>query len=97
LKNERPAYPSSKKKVEWDKLAAEVKKEEKDEKLEGDAALNKLFRDIYQNADEDMRRAMCKSFVESNGTVLSTNWKDIGSKKVEGSPPDGMEMKKWEY
>jgi len=35
--------------------------------------------------------------VESNGTVLSTNWKDVGSKKVEGSPPDGMELKKWEY
>ncbi|KAE8077780.1 hypothetical protein FH972_016309 [Carpinus fangiana] len=28
--------------------------------------------------------------------VLSTNWKEVGSKKVEGSPPDGMEMKKWE-
>ena len=43
---------------------------------------------------------MCVSFitqVESNGTVLSTNWKEVGSKKVEGSPPDGMEMKKWEY
>lgn len=24
--------------------------------------------------DEDQRRAMMKSFVESNGTVLSTNW-----------------------
>lgn len=35
--------------------------------------------------------------VESNGTVLSTNWKDVGSKKVEGSAPDGMEMRKWEY
>lgn len=35
--------------------------------------------------------------VESNGTVLSTNWQDVGSKKVEGSPPDGMELKKWEY
>lgn len=35
--------------------------------------------------------------VESNGTVLSTNWKEVGKKKVEGSPPDGMEVKKWEY
>jgi suppressor of G2 allele of SKP1 len=37
--------------------------QEKEEKLEGDAALNKFFRDIYSDADEDMRRAMMKSFV----------------------------------
>ncbi|KAF7138696.1 hypothetical protein RHSIM_Rhsim07G0087100 [Rhododendron simsii] len=107
-----PSYPSSKPRTkDWDKLAAQVKKEEKEEKLDGDAAVNKLFGDIYQSADEDMRRAMMKSFVsfefitlvlyaslvESNGTVLSTNWQDVGSKKVEGSPPDGMELKKWEY
>ncbi|KAH1082876.1 hypothetical protein J1N35_022637 [Gossypium stocksii] len=96
--NQRPVYPSSKpKRVDWDKIEAQVKKEEKDEKLDGDAALNKFFRDIYQDADEDTRRAMQKSFVESNGTVLSTNWKEVGAKKVEGSPPDGMEVKKWEY
>ncbi|KAJ0106076.1 hypothetical protein Patl1_17634 [Pistacia atlantica] len=94
--SQRPTYPSSKSKtIDWDKLESQVKKEEKDEKLDGDAGLNKLFRDIYQNADEDMRRAMTKSFYESNGTVLSTDWKDVGSKKIEGSPPDGMEMKKW--
>ncbi|CBI22624.3 protein SGT1 homolog isoform X2 [Vitis vinifera] len=96
--SQRPTYPSSKTRmVDWDKLEAQVKKEEKEEKLDGDAALNKFFRDIYKDADEDTRRAMQKSFVESNGTVLSTNWKEVGSKKVEGSPPDGMEMKKWEY
>lgn len=94
---QKPSYPSSKGKVDWDKLEALVKKEEKEEKLEGDAALNKLFSDIYKDADEDTRRAMSKSFLESNGTVLSTNWKEVGSKKVEGSPPDGMELKKWEY
>ncbi|CAD5174115.1 unnamed protein product [Musa acuminata subsp. malaccensis] len=94
VKSERPSYPSSKTKVDWDKLESEVKKEEKEEKLDGDAALNKLFRDIYQGGDEDMKRAMMKSFVESNGSVLSTNWKDVGSRKVEGTPPDGMEMKK---
>ncbi|TYH05878.1 hypothetical protein ES288_A08G114900v1 [Gossypium darwinii] len=96
--SQRPSYPSSKpQRVDWDKIEAQVKKEEKDEKLDGDAALNKFFRDIYKDADEDTRRAMQKSFVESNGTVLSTNWKEVGAKKVEGSPPDGMEMKKWEY
>ncbi|CAA2967500.1 Suppressor of G2 allele of skp1 [Olea europaea subsp. europaea] len=96
--NQRPTYPSSKpKRVDWDKLEAQVKEEEKEEQLDGDAALNKFFRGIYQDADEDMRRAMSKSFVESHGTVLSTNWKDVGSKKVIGSPPDGLELKKWEY
>lgn len=63
---QRPTYPSSKPKVDWDKLEAQMKKEEKDEKLDGDAALNKFFRDIYKDADEDTRRAMSKSFVESN-------------------------------
>lgn len=96
--SQRPTYPSSKSgAVDWDKLEAEVKKEEKSETLDGDAGLNKLFRDIYQDADDDARRAMRKSFVESNGTVLSTNWKEVSSKKVEGTPPDGMELKKWEY
>lgn len=95
--NQRPSYPSSRSTKDWDKIEAQVKKEEKDEKLDGDAALNKFFRDIYRDADEDTRRAMRKSFVESNGTVLSTNWKEVGTKEVEGTPPDGMELKKWEY
>ena len=95
-RGEKPTYPSSKPKItDWDKLEAQVKKEEKEEKLDGDAALNKFFREIYQDADEDTRRAMSKSFVESNGTVLSTNWKEVGSMKVQESPPDGMELKKW--
>jgi hypothetical protein len=33
----------------WDQLAHEVEVEEKDEKLEGDAALNRLFQQIYSN------------------------------------------------
>ncbi|GJZ12961.1 suppressor of G2 allele of SKP1 [Tanacetum coccineum] len=88
---QRPSYPSSKPTKDWDKLEALVKKEEKDEKLDGDAALNKFFRDIYSDADEDTRRAMSKSFVESNGTVLSTNWKEVGSKEVEGTAPDELQ------
>ncbi|KAJ8471471.1 hypothetical protein OPV22_025814 [Ensete ventricosum] len=96
-KEQRPSYPSSKSKIDWDKLEAQVKKEEKEEKLDSDASLNKFFQEIYQDYDDDVRRAMAKSFVESNGTVLSTNWNEVGSKKVESTPPDGMELKKWEY
>ncbi|CAO2204741.1 unnamed protein product [Urochloa humidicola] len=93
----RPSYPSSKGRKDWDKIEAEVKKAEKEEKLDGDAAANRFFQDIFSNADEDMRRAMTKSFQESNGTVLSTNWEDVGSKKIDPSPPEGMDLRKWEY
>lgn len=41
----KPEYPtSSKKPKNWDKIVADVAEEEKDEKLEGDAALNKYCR-----------------------------------------------------
>lgn len=54
-------YPTSRpKKTNWDAL---IKEELKDEKPEGDAALNALFQQIYRDGDEDQRRAMMKSFV----------------------------------
>lgn len=84
-------YPNSKG-TDWNKL----KLEEEEEKLEGDAALNKLFKDIYAKASDDNRRAMMKSFQESGGTVLSTNWADVGNREVKGEAPKGMEMRKYE-
>jgi suppressor of G2 allele of SKP1 len=39
--------------------------------------------------------AMMKSFEESGGTVLSTNWDDVKKDKVKGSAPNGMVMKQW--
>ena len=58
--------------------------------------MNRMFKGIYENADEDTRRAMNKSFQESNGTVLSTSWKDIGKERTECKPPDCMVEKKYE-
>jgi len=92
-------YPSSAKGAaktgrDWDKLAKDSGADE-EEKLEGDAALNKVFSGIYKNASDEQRKAMLKSFQESGGTVLSTNWDEVGKAPVKGSPPTGMEMKSW--
>ena len=62
---------------------------------EGDA-VNGFFKKLYGNADPDTRRAMMKSYTESNGTALSTNWSEVQKGPVETSPPDGMEAKSWE-
>ncbi|CAN9503063.1 unnamed protein product [Ophioblennius macclurei] len=79
----------------WDKMVVDLGEEEKNEKLEGDAALNKLFQQIYSDGSDEVKRAMNKSFMESGGTVLSTNWMDVGKRKVDMSPPDDVEFKKY--
>ncbi|CAG8625532.1 1408_t:CDS:2, partial [Paraglomus occultum] len=87
------SYPSSARKAKnWDALEKEIA-EDKDAP-EGDAALNALFQQLYRDADDDSRRAMMKSYVESNGTCLSTNWEEVKKDKVETKPPDGMVAKK---
>ena len=61
---EPPVYPSSStKKKDWDKIESEIKKEEAEEKPEGEAALNQLFQKIYSEGSDEIRRAMNKSFV----------------------------------
>lgn len=89
-------YPTSSHYTQkWDKMLVDISEEEKNENLEGDAALNKLFQQIYSDGSDEVKRAMNKSFMESGGTVLSTNWTDVGKRTIEMNPPDDVEFKKY--
>lgn len=92
----RNVYPSSNPRAKgknWDEIEKEL---EEEDKPQGEAALQALFRQIYSKADPDTRRAMIKSFQTSGGTVLSTNWKEVAAKDYETDrpAPAGMEWKK---
>lgn len=53
----------------------------------GGDAVDSFFKKLYAGADPDTRRAMMKSFYESQGTALSTNWDEVGKEKVAVVPP----------
>ncbi|KAF9761942.1 Protein SGT1 like protein [Nosema granulosis] len=55
---------------------------EEDKNIVQEDAFSMISR-IYDISDENVRRAMEKSFIESEGTVLSTDWEDVKNKKVE--------------
>ncbi|MCJ1235043.1 hypothetical protein MMC14_003007 [Varicellaria rhodocarpa] len=94
----------------WDKLATDLTKpkknspssstdkpQEEDEydSDEGGDAANSFFKKLFKSSNPDTQRAMMKSFQESNGTALSTNWADVSKGKMETTPPDGMVARKW--
>lgn len=73
----------------WSKALA--KEDEEEKSSEG---VESFFRSIYAGSDEDSRKAMIKSFTESGGTCLSTNWNEVQKKKVEYVPSTAKEQEK---
>lgn len=103
-----PAYPTSSRKgpKDWDKVANDLAGKPKagptgkvdddwDDEDGGGDEVNNFFKKLYKDASPDVRRAMMKSYQESNGTALSTNWEDVSKGTVATEPPDGMEARKW--
>lgn len=79
----------------WDRLVSEEEKlDEKEAK--GEAALNQLFKKIYGSSSPEVQKAMNKSYSESGGTVLSTNWNEVSKEKVTVKPPEGTEFRQWD-
>uniref|UniRef100_A0A1L8DM45 Putative suppressor of g2 allele of skp1 n=1 Tax=Nyssomyia neivai TaxID=330878 RepID=A0A1L8DM45_9DIPT len=85
----------TKAKPNWDKICKENELKETEE-VKGEEGLQNLFQKIYVDSSDEVRKAMNKSFSESGGTVLSTNWNEVGAKQVDVKPPDGTEFKKWD-
>ncbi|TCD71560.1 hypothetical protein EIP91_008941 [Steccherinum ochraceum] len=98
----QPTEPQSRKpKKNWDGITESILSSDKpitpdqDPNAGGDAAVNDFFQKLFANADEDTKRAMMKSYSESGGTTLSTNWDEVKKAPVEVKPPEGSEWKKW--
>jgi len=86
----------------WDSVSQAIldsekpKSSQEDPNVNGDNTLNEFFQKLYADADEETRKAMVKSFQESGGTALSTNWDEVKKAPVPIRPPAGSEARKWE-
>ncbi|TVY13578.1 Protein SGT1 [Lachnellula arida] len=78
--------------VDWDKALQEYD----DEVEDGGDPMRGFFRRLYKDADPDAKRAMMKSYLESNGTTLNTSWEEVGMQTTETMAPEGMEVKNWQ-
>ena len=86
----------------WDNVTQTILDSEKpktsqeDPNVSGDSTLNEFFQNLFANSDEDTKKAMMKSFQESGGTSLSTNWDEVKKGPVEVKAPTGSVARKWE-
>ncbi|KAF8577867.1 SGS-domain-containing protein [Ramaria rubella] len=85
-------------KKNWESLSDNILKAEKDKSMSEDPNAvdsNRAFADLFANVDEDAKRAIMKSYTESGGTTLSTDWSDVSKGPVTVKPPEGQEWRKW--
>uniref|UniRef100_A0A0K8SDD6 Suppressor of G2 allele of SKP1 n=1 Tax=Lygus hesperus TaxID=30085 RepID=A0A0K8SDD6_LYGHE len=85
-----PPKPSKPSPRNWDKVVNEL-----DDKGE-ESDLGQLFQKIYEEGSDEVKKAMNKSFLESGGTELNTNWRAVEKDKVAIKPPDGLEWREWD-
>ena len=93
--SQKPSSPPSSPPSENDNDNNNDIDDEYDSDTAGGDPVNGFFKKLFKGADPDTQRAMMKSYQESNGTALSTNWEEVGKGKVETTPPEGMVERKW--
>jgi len=79
---------------EWDELEQDMKAEEN---LKPGDGMQALFRHLYNKNDDATKRAFNKSYSESGGTVLSSNWNEVKDKDYtkDIQAPEGAEVRKF--
>jgi len=85
-------------KKNWEAVSDTILKSEKDKSMAEDPNAidtSRAFADLFANVDDDARRAIMKSYTESGGTTLSTDWNDVKKAPVTVKPPEGQEWRKW--
>eukprot|EP01070_Trichotokara_eunicae_P008168 Trichotokara_eunicae@DN5660_c0_g1_i3.p1 len=68
--------PEQKKTKNWEQIVADA---ESSDEEKGNP--EKFFQKIYQNADDDTKRAMMKSYVESGAQEINTQWGEVEKKQ----------------
>uniref|UniRef100_A0A914XYE3 Uncharacterized protein n=1 Tax=Panagrolaimus superbus TaxID=310955 RepID=A0A914XYE3_9BILA len=89
LEDKRKDEMDAKKKIPTDRWGAVVKEIEEDEAEAKD--VDGVLKKMFNNCDDDAKKAMMKSWSESGGKVLSMNWDEVKQKKCEYKSKDGKD------
>ena len=82
----------------WEAVSDTILKSEKEKTMADDPNAidsNSAFASLFAHVDDNAKRAIMKSYTESGGTTLSTDWDDVSKGPVSVKPPEGQEWRKW--